>query len=156
MSSTCTGTTLTGEKCKNKCKGTSNVCFIHGPTEDCSICLEAIPNSRRTRYDSCTHVFHKHCIDQWKERGGTACPNCRSQSVTRNYKVNLTIEPVGVDVTMVTPDIQRITRMFGINDIELSNFITEIEFDVEDENTVRQFLLDIGFPVTTLPPESTQ
>lgn len=47
----------------------------------CTICQESTPSSpndrpwRRLR--SCTHLFHKHCIDRWYTRN-SHCPVCRA------------------------------------------------------------------------------
>jgi hypothetical protein len=44
---------------------------------DCSICLDAMEPSKDDSIKLvCGHIFHKHCIEPWKEIN--TCPLCRS------------------------------------------------------------------------------
>jgi hypothetical protein len=147
---TCTGTTLTGEKCKNKCKGTT--CFLHTSTMECSICLQQIPSFAELKLPNCVHVFHKNCINRWKKDNNT-CPCCRTLIEDTMYKVVVSIEPIGVRNEIVLNDIRRISEFFGIDNF--NDFLTEIEFESNNYEDIRQVLTEIGFPVTTLP-ERTQ
>ena len=48
---------------------------------ECSICMDKITQNKIwVTTTPCKHVFHKKCLDQWKERFHTAptCPNCRA------------------------------------------------------------------------------
>ncbi|KAJ1560059.1 hypothetical protein HK096_010173 [Nowakowskiella sp. JEL0078] len=46
--------------------------------QTCSICLEDFKDDEYIRIlDTCNHIFHKHCIDNWLVKQATYCPNCR-------------------------------------------------------------------------------
>ena len=51
------------------------------PLLECSICMNEITKNEKMVTTPCKHVFHKRCLDKWRERSGTAaptCPNCRA------------------------------------------------------------------------------
>jgi len=108
----------------------------------------------RLQLPNCSHVFHKRCIDKWRLKQNN-CPQCREKISENSYKVSLRIEPVGVHSEMVLESIEHLTHLFGIEDMDLNTFITDIEFNTDNYDDVRNILLEIGFPVTTLP-ERTQ
>jgi hypothetical protein len=46
--------------------------------EECSICLEIVETSERSSPLACTHIFHRTCLNEWREHSKNAeCPNCR-------------------------------------------------------------------------------
>lgn len=80
---TCTSTTKSGQRCKNKCMGTTDKCRVH-TVDDCSICMDRVTGGFRT---SCNHVFHLGCMQEWADTSLTnmtskhlvaSCPMCRS------------------------------------------------------------------------------
>ncbi|CAN4127107.1 unnamed protein product [Withania somnifera] len=45
----------------------------------CSICLESMELYHEIRHlITCTHVFHRGCLDSWVNHGHVTCPLCRS------------------------------------------------------------------------------
>lgn len=45
----------------------------------CSICLESMELDEEVReLITCTHVFHRECLDTWVNDGHVTCPLCRS------------------------------------------------------------------------------
>lgn len=48
--------------------------FSSHTTEYCGICLDKMKNSHRYQKFTCSHYFHKDCIDAWNQN----CPICRN------------------------------------------------------------------------------
>ena len=46
--------------------------------ENCNVCLEDFESGQECRALSCTHVYHKSCIDQWLSIN-KICPVCRAE-----------------------------------------------------------------------------
>jgi len=44
--------------------------------DTCSICIEPYEEGQKIRTLGCNHVFHKECIDSWKNSGNKRCPLC--------------------------------------------------------------------------------
>lgn len=129
----------------------------------CSICLNEVRETRHSKAIRCGHIFHSHCLENWKKRGKVTCPVCRKVFDGSKFRVQISI----------------------FNDYELtSNTITlenELVFDaldvffaVENENDLTSILSDfgvgvsvnelrVGTPVsqikgdiiTSIPPEGT-
>ena len=91
----------TGQPCQRETKNGLRYCGYHKNTitipsrepsappppppesedlQECSICMTEITENDKTVTTPCKHVFHKRCIDKWKQRSDTApnCPNCRA------------------------------------------------------------------------------
>jgi hypothetical protein len=47
---------------------------------DCAVCLEPLSSTQSVRRLTCSHLFHKRCVDKWLVRRGT-CPLCVDQVV---------------------------------------------------------------------------
>jgi hypothetical protein len=47
----------------------------------CQVCLEDFLDKESVRLLSCSHGFHKDCIDKWLTKGCNKCPVCRSKAV---------------------------------------------------------------------------
>ncbi len=95
--------------------------------------------------DECGHTFHKGCIDRWKRRNST-CPICRTPFDVPKYKVRLTIEPDGVELSNTTSNISGIVDMFGLDMQHIETFFTDIRFEVMNEENLLEILREIGFP----------
>jgi len=68
------------------------------------------------------------------------------------YNVSIHIEPVGIRAEMVSNNVTNINTLFGIEtEINLDNFVTDIQFSTQIEEDIRHILQEIGFPVTTFP-----
>jgi len=56
-------------------KYAGSLCEMDEP-EACSLCIKEFKEKQELRKLSCTHRFHKKCIDDWLTKLGT-CPNCK-------------------------------------------------------------------------------
>jgi hypothetical protein len=45
----------------------------------CPICIENFKEHEQYRKLSCSHCFHKKCIDKWFKKDHTECPMCRAE-----------------------------------------------------------------------------
>ena len=43
---------------------------------ECSTCLESFTASSHLLSTPCGHIFHKHCINEWLDKGDLNCPQC--------------------------------------------------------------------------------
>ena len=43
----------------------------------CCICLNDVRATRANHPLRCGHVFHSHCLEEWKKQGKNTCPVCR-------------------------------------------------------------------------------
>jgi len=50
----------------------------------CSICLENINENEKISKWTCTHYFHKECLNYWNK----SCPNCRCTTIFNIEKKN--------------------------------------------------------------------
>lgn len=107
----------------------------------CAICLNEVRETRHSKAIRCGHIFHSHCLENWKKRGKVTCPVCRKVFDGSKFRVQISI----------------------FNDYELtSNTITlenELVFDaldvffaVENENDLTSILSDFGVGVTDFDP----
>jgi hypothetical protein len=58
----------------------------------CAICLNTVRETRQNPALRCGHVFHSHCIEDWKSRGKQTCPICRKIFDGSNFRVTVKIE----------------------------------------------------------------
>lgn len=75
----CHGITKKGAVCTKSAKD-GDMCHLHAPKPDCSICMEEITPQTKYRI-GCggDHVFHKKCINSWFLLGKDTCPYCRDK-----------------------------------------------------------------------------
>lgn len=46
----------------------------------CAVCLDNLEGSHEAReLLNCRHVYHRHCLDAWVEKGHLTCPLCRAK-----------------------------------------------------------------------------
>jgi hypothetical protein len=71
----------------------------------CSICLENMDEEEGNLFtiSACSHVYHKHCIEQWKQQSNK-CPCCRGPlpdilGPTLSKLQNLLVEPAIPEMT---------------------------------------------------------
>ncbi|KAI9671109.1 MAG: hypothetical protein M1831_005195 [Alyxoria varia] len=63
--------------------------LIVASTENCLVCLSGYqPSEVARRLNTCGHIFHRDCIDQWLTTGRNACPLCREQGVEEKSAPN--------------------------------------------------------------------
>ena len=145
MTGRCTGTTVSGNRCKNSAN-----CHIH--KEPCSICLSSISaNTRRTL--PCGHEFHTGCIDRLKASGSNQCPLCRKLFDVSQFKISLEIVNTRTNRT-TTNDLpsETILDIFdGIN-FDFSQQMTELNFDFDTLQDLQALLNDIGVSNTDIDP----
>lgn len=110
-------------------------------------------NSRKLE---CSHVFHTACLENWKLRMST-CPMCRKPFDQPNYRVKISIEPIGYEEirTQTSQDIQNIINMFDLEETIMSNFITTLAFSLSGTTEVNDMLQEIGFGVFGTPGMDT-
>ena len=156
MEGRCGQTTATGQQCKNRLTKGCDACHLHGTTNQCSVCYSALLRNARTL--PCGHAFHHKCIERWKRscRGDPTCPMCREPFDLPTYRCRLTIEKVADGTSNVsifeTSNINSIMQGFGLNIRDLipgdpGRFITDIHFDIEEGEDLREVLLELGISV---------
>jgi hypothetical protein len=131
-------------------------------TETCSICLNCIRCTRSTRRLSCTHMYHAKCLTGWEKTGGNTCPICRTafestiQVKKSLFKITIIIENTSIEQnsTLELSDEQIINFMRSINiqPSDLTNYITELELEVDTNEHVTSFLNELGLERTSFNP----
>ena len=101
---------------------------------ECSICLNPVRYTRRSKQLDCGHLYHKECIDRWMEVGNT-CPMCRSLVQTPKFKVTIRIE------NTVT---NNVTIDEIITEFLLENFQGEINFETNTSEELHHIIQSLG------------
>ena len=57
----------------------------------CAICLNDVRQTRNSKALRCGHIFHSHCLENWKKRGKVTCPVCRKVFDGHNFRVQITV-----------------------------------------------------------------
>ena len=145
----CTSITRSGRACKN---GTS--CPVHSLGPECPICLNATTRTRSTQRLKCGHVFHRTCIQQWRDTGAPTCPTCRAIINPTKYKVTLTIENTETQVSNTVPlfDASIIALFNGLGTNNLQSDHTEIQIDLFEERDILHFLDDLQIRLSHVDP----
>ena len=150
----CSGTTTGGRACRRIVGGEGVTCPFHTPVQtvdsNCAVCMEVM-TTRNYRELSCGHLFHKKCLKKWKLEGNRTCPMCRQEFDQPEFKVTVTIEPVGPNadeyvsnVFDTSDQIDSIIDNMGIDLDELRQFSTRMTMEAEDLTTLRSVLGRIG------------
>lgn len=60
----------------------SAVCYAD-PEKNCAICKESLAEEGQTKRLTCSHKYHKECIDPWLSKPGSEyrCPVCRARAL---------------------------------------------------------------------------
>jgi hypothetical protein len=58
----------------------------------CSICLNEVKTTRNNPPTRCGHMFHSHCLQEWKNKGKNTCPICRKVFDASQFKVIVTVQ----------------------------------------------------------------
>ena len=61
---------------------------------ECSICLNPVRYTRKSKQLECGHLYHGACIDEWISAGGNTCPMCRTQFDRPTYRVTINVENI--------------------------------------------------------------
>jgi len=105
---------------------------------ECSICLNPVRYTRRSKQLECGHLYHAPCIDRWVDAGGDTCPMCRvhmSDVPRPKYKVTVTIE--NTETSNISVD-EIITEFL------LEQFQGEINFETETSEELYQIISNLG------------
>lgn len=150
----CSGTTLGGTSCRRIVAMEGNTCTFHTPVQtvdsNCAVCMELM-TTRNYRELSCGHLFHKKCLKKWKCEGNRTCPMCRKEFDHPEFKVTVSIEPVGPNADSYTSNVFDTSEQFdsivenmGIDIDELRHFSTRMTMEAEDLSSLRSVLGRIG------------
>ena len=146
----CGKQTKSGSLCKNT-KG----CHLHRENENaCSICLSSVRRTRGTRQLSCGHLYHKKCIDQWKDNLKNTCPVCRKNFDLSKYKVTINIENTDTDrvqsISVPYSNIIQLFENFDFEDLPDEIHTAQLQFDVNNLNDLEMLLGDLGIEENTI------
>ncbi len=108
----------------------------------CTICLNPVRVTRQNTPLRCGHLFHQHCIEDWKARGKQTCPVCRKIFDGSNFQVTLTVKNM-------------INNSTFVQNVEEDQFIfdtLDAFFDIEDTSELESLLTDFGVSMSNLDP----
>lgn len=162
MSRRCGALTLTGTNCKQILQENQERCWQHrGP--QCAVCLASMGGQRETRTIGCGHEFHTACLNRWKTSctgPDPTCPMCRVPFDVPTYRCRLMIERVQDGQRSMLPfdasNIHNIIEGFGLDMRQLippgpGRYITDLHFDIEDDEDIGEVLRQLGLPVPVIP-----
>lgn len=105
----------------------------------CAICLNPVRETRQNPALRCGHVFHSHCIEDWKSRGKQTCPVCRKIFDGSNFRVTVTIQNLIHDSSVVTQ----------VDDAYIFDTLDAF-FDVDSTDEMESLLSDFGVSMSNL------
>lgn len=108
----------------------------------CAICLNEVRSTRTNTPLRCGHVFHSHCLEEWKNKGKNTCPVCRKVFDVSQFKVTVTVQNnyTAESNTVSLED----EAVFNVMDI------FNISFDVENTLDLESLLSDLGMSLSDL------
>ena len=102
----------------------------------CAICLGEVKCTRINPPLRCGHMFHSHCLQEWKNQGKNTCPTCRKVFDASQFKITVTIQnnytATANSVSLNEGSIFDVLDLFDIN------------FDVDQQEDVESILADLG------------
>jgi hypothetical protein len=107
----------------------------------CAICLNPVRETRHNTSLRCGHLFHSHCIENWKSMGKQTCPTCRKIFDGGDFKVTITIENLVHDRTIV----RQAENEFVFDTLDAF-------FNVDDVTELESLLADFGVSMSNLDP----
>ena len=116
---------------------------------ECSICLNPVRYTRKSKQLECGHLYHGACIDEWISAGGNTCPMCRTELDKPKYRVTINVE--NINTRSVT-----VGEMTDNNIIEMlmSRFNlehdSELSFSASNLEELNQIISDFGINVDAL------
>lgn len=108
----------------------------------CAICLNPVRETRRHVPIRCGHLFHGHCLDDWKQRGKHTCPVCRKVFDESRYKVQVIVHNTTAETSNAVP----------VRDAALVLDALDVFFDVQTLVDLDSLLTDFGVSMTDLDP----
>lgn len=107
----------------------------------CAICLNTVRETRTHTPIRCGHLFHSHCLDEWKQRGKHTCPTCRKIFDGSNFKVQLIVHNMANETSNTLPV-----------ESGLALDVLDVFFDVQNLVDLDSLLSDFGMSVSDLDP----
>ena len=102
----------------------------------CSICLSEVRCTRKNPPARCGHMFHSHCLQEWKDQGKNSCPICRKIIDGAQFKITVTVQnnytATANSVSLNEDSIFNVLDLFDIN------------FDVDELPDLDSILADLG------------
>lgn len=108
----------------------------------CAICLNDVRSTRTNPPIRCGHMFHSHCLEEWKNKGKNTCPLCRKVFDVSQFKVTVTVQN-NYTATSNTVSLES-DAIFNIMDI------FDMSFDVENTVDLDSLLADLGMSLSDL------
>jgi len=145
--SLCGEITSKGTNCKNI------NCHLHcSNIGTCSICLNPVRKTRASSELRCMHLFHKKCINEWKLRGSSTCPDCRA--VVDKYKITIRVENTENSQSNIYSPLTSLELLAFITSMgiqpEFSD--TQIDISLENDSDLNSFFRDLGIRLADLDP----
>lgn len=106
----------------------------------CSICLGDVRQTRGTTPIRCGHIFHNHCLEEWKARGKNTCPVCRKIIDGKNFSITVQIQ----NNNTMTSNVVEIREESVLDVLDLFDF----NFEVDDLPDVESILADLGMSLS--------
>ena len=110
----------------------------------CAICLNEVRSTRNNTPTRCGHIFHSHCLQEWKNKGKNTCPTCRKVLDGSQFKVTVTIQnnytAAANSVYLNDESVLSVMDMF------------DITFDVEETLDLDSLLSDLGVSLSDFDP----
>ena len=107
----------------------------------CSICLNDVRETRNSKAIRCGHVFHSHCLENWKKMGKVTCPTCRKVFDGSKFRVQIT----------VFNDYEATSNTVCLAN-ELVLDALDLIFNVEHEEDLSSVLGDFGMSMSDFDP----
>ena len=116
---------------------------------ECSICLNPVRYTRKSKQLECGHLYHGTCIDEWISAGGNTCPMCRIQLDRPTFRVTINIENIRTRVvtTQEMIDTDVIEMLMARFNLEHES---ELSFSASNLEELNQIISDFGINVDAL------
>lgn len=150
MPEQCTATTRQGHRCKRQAREGTERCGAHTQIGQCPVCLDEI--GRQSRTLECGHTFHVRCLERWK-RVSRTCPLCRVPFDQPTYKIRVSIQRTQdsqvYSHVYQTSNVSALTSAFGFDPFMDPRFVTDIMFDIANDETITQVFQELGLRIPT-------
>ena len=82
------------------------------------------------------HMFHSHCLQEWKDQGKNSCPICRKIIDGTQFKITVTVQN----------NYTATANSVSLNEDSISNVfdLFDINFDVDEVPDLDSILADLG------------
>ena len=117
---------------------------------ECSICLNPVRHTRKSKQLECGHLYHGACIDEWISAGGNTCPMCRTQLDSRpKFKISIIIENINTrtNTRQEMTDTDIIEMLMTRFNLEHES---ELSFNANNLEELNQIISDFGIDIDPL------